>query len=78
MKQRILILFSAAIFSLSAFSQQNKNHNFEIAKNLELFNNAYTTLEMAYVDPLSADTLIGWTLKNMLNRLDPCTDFYFS
>lgn len=72
--KRLLLLLSALVF-LSPLSAQ-KNHNFEVAKNLDIFNALYQTLDLHYVDSLDAEKNIGNAILYMLDRLDPYTEFY--
>ena len=62
------------VSSLSA--QKGYNHNFEISKNLEIFNDIYKLLDLFYVDTLSADTVIEWGINAMLRKVDPFTEYY--
>lgn len=57
-------------------AQKDSNHNFEISKNLEIFNDIYKQLDMFYVDSLSADTVIEWGIDAMLRLVDPFTVYY--
>lgn len=57
-------------------AQKDNNHNFEISKNLEIFNDIYKQLDMFYVDSLSADTVIEWGIDAMLRQVDPFTVYY--
>lgn len=57
-------------------AQEDSNHNFEISKNLEIFNDIYKQLDMFYVDSLSADTVIEWGIDAMLRQVDPFTVYY--
>ena len=57
-------------------AQKDSNHNFEISKNLEIFNDIYKQLDMFYVDSLSADTVIEWGIDAMLRQGDPFTVYY--
>lgn len=57
-------------------AQKDSNHNFEISKNLEIFNDIYKQLDMFYVDSLSADTVIKWGIDAMLRQVDPFTVYY--
>lgn len=57
-------------------AQKDSNHNFEISKNLEIFNDIYRQLDMFYVDSLSADTVIEWGIDAMLRQVDPFTVYY--
>ena len=62
--------------ALPSFAQKGNNHNFEISKNLEIFNDIYKQLDMFYVDTLSADTVIEWGINSMLRQVDPFTVYY--
>ena len=57
-------------------AQKDSNHNFEISKNLEIFNDIYKQLDMFYVESLSADTVIEWGIDAMLRQVDPFTVYY--
>ena len=76
MKQRIVsfILFVSVAMSLSA--QDVKNHNLEVAKNMEIFNAIYKNLDLMYVDTLNANEVIGTGINAMLRSLDPYTEYY--
>ena len=54
MKRSIFILISACMMGLTAKAQEAKNHNLEVAKNLEIFNALYKNLDLMYVDTLDA------------------------
>lgn len=70
----LLLLF--CLFSGTAQAQKKENHNSAITRNLEIFNEIYRILDTYYVDTLSADTVMEWGIKAMLNRVDPYTDYY--
>lgn len=55
---------------------QNKNHNLEVAKNLEVFNSIYKHLDLLYVDTLNAKEVVGNAINGMLRSLDPYTVYY--
>lgn len=55
---------------------QDKDHNFKIAKNLDVFNALYRNLDMVYVDSLDANEVVGYGIRAMLNSLDPYTEYY--
>lgn len=55
---------------------QTANHNFEVAKQLDIFNAAYRDLDLYYVDTLNAGQNIDNALSYMLEMLDPYTEFY--
>ena len=73
------IFLAAGLCCMSAIpvsAQKDSNHNFEISKNLEIFNDIYKQLDMFYVDSLSADTVIEWGIDAMLRQGDPFTVYY--
>ena len=53
-----------------------KNHNLEVAKNLDIFNALYKNLDLMYVDTLDANKVIGTGINAMLKSLDPYTEYY--
>jgi carboxyl-terminal processing protease len=65
-----------ASFGLTAHAQTAKNHRFEVAKNLDLFNNIYKNLDLMYVDTLNPVDVIGTGIRAMLGSLDPYTEYY--
>lgn len=71
----ILLVFSF----LSAFAQNDTkkdDHQFEVAKNLDIFNTMYRDLDMLYVDTLDAHKLITVGIDAILESLDPYTEYY--
>ena len=61
---------------MGAWAQEVKNHNLEVAKNLEIFNALYRNLDMMYVDTLDANKVVTAGIDAMLNTLDPYTEYY--
>ena len=57
-------------------AQSVKNHNFEVAKNLEIFNALYKQLDLMYVDTLDANKVVTTGIDAMLRSLDPYTEYY--
>lgn len=68
------VLFAGALSFASA--QKDKDHNFEVAKNLDIFNYLYKNLDMMYVDTIDANDVIGTGINAMLRSLDPYTEYY--
>ena len=68
----VLALLAIGIPSVA----QNKDHNFDVAKNLDVFNAIYKQLDMMYVDTLNADEVIGNGINAMLRSLDPYTVYF--
>lgn len=61
---------------MTASAQVVENHNSKVARNLEIFNEIYKTLDLFYVDTLAADTVIRWAIDGMLMKVDPFTGYY--
>lgn len=75
--KRILTFSLLALLCISTFAQEKKKeHAFEVAKNLEIFNSLYRELDMLYVDTLDANKLITTGIDAMLESLDPYTEYY--
>ena len=74
MKRTLKLIILAAWLALPATAQ--KSHNFEVSKNLEIFNNLFKQLDLYYVDTLDADKLVKTATGSMLNTLDPYTEYY--
>ena len=53
------------LLSLPVMAQKDKDHEFKIAKNLDVFSSIYKGLDMLYVDTLDADTVIGNGIQAM-------------
>ena len=62
-------------FSAST-AQEGRDHNFDVAKNMQLFNEIYGYLDLMYVDTLNADETVGTAINSMLRSLDPYTVYY--
>ena len=76
MKKCIIFFLSVLTMSLAAQAQKNKDHNFEVGKHLDIFNQVYKNLELLYVDTLSPKETIGTGINAMLRSLDPYTEYY--
>ncbi len=73
---KIVILFLlVSVFAFNAQSQQPDNRNFEISKNLDIFNSIFKELNLFYVDSIKSKELIELGVRNMLNSLDPYTEY---
>ena len=62
--------------SLTAQAQKRNDHNFEVGKHLDIFNELYKNLELLYVDTLNPKETIGSGINAMLRSLDPYTEYY--
>lgn len=76
MKARLIMAALACLLSIGTQAQKSSNHNFEVAKNLDIFNNIYRNLELMYVDTLNPAEVIGCGIDAMLSSLDPYTEYY--
>jgi carboxyl-terminal processing protease len=64
------------LLSITVHAQEQKNHNLEVAKHLDIFNQLYKNLDLMYVDTLDAQEVIGTGIKAMLKSLDPYTEYF--
>lgn len=74
--KKLVVIFGLMTTVVGVSAQKERNHNFEISKNLEIFNDIYKQLDLFYVDTLSADTVIEWGVNAMLRQVDPFTVYY--
>ena len=70
----MLMAFMAVAMPILA--QNTSDHNFRVAKNLDIFNAIYRNLDLMYVDSLDADKTIGTAIRSMMHSLDPYTDYF--
>ena len=64
------------LLSLPVAAQNNKDHNLDVAKSLDVFNAIYKNLDYMYVDTLNATDVVGTAINSMLESLDPYTSYY--
>lgn len=76
MRKRFFFLAVLLATVFSAQAQKSKSHNFEVGKNLDIYNNIYKTLDLMYVDTLNPSEVIGNSINAMLKSLDPYTEYY--
>ena len=57
-------LFAAAV---ATAGMTQENHNFEVSKNLDIFNSLYKELDLYYVDTLDAHKNVSNAINYMLN-----------
>lgn len=70
-----MLLSVVAVMSLWGFDK-GESRDFQIAKNLDIFNSIVKELDMFYVDTLNPDKTIREGIDNMLYSLDPYTVYY--
>ena len=76
MKRIFLSITALLMVTITTHGQSTKNHNMEVAKNLEIFNALYKNLDMMYVDTLDAGKVVTTGIDAMLRSLDPYTEYY--
>ena len=74
--KKMLISMLVMLMALPTIAQKNSDHDFKVAKNMDVFNAIYKNLDLMYVDTLDADEVIGNGIKAMLGSLDPYTTYY--
>lgn len=73
---RSLMLMALMAVAMPILAQNTSDHNFRVAKNLDIFNAIYRNLDLMYVDSLDADKTIGTAIRSMMHSLDPYTDYF--
>ena len=73
---RSLMLMALMAVAMPIMAQNTSDHNFRVAKNLDIFNAIYRNLDLMYVDSLDADKTIGTAIRSMMRSLDPYTDYF--
>jgi len=69
-----LLCFAIALPAMA--QTDNSQHNFEVSKQLEIFNSLYKELDLYYVDTLNAKENVDNAINYMLGVLDPYTVYY--
>ena len=75
LKKKLVVPVLAAIVLIGASSFSFKSDFFEIAKQIEIFTTLFKELNMNYVDETNPAELMDSAIKNMLDELDPYTQF---
>ncbi len=70
----ILPIVILAALSFSAFKRDN--HNFELSKQLSIFNSLIKEIDLFYVDTIAPEKIIETGIDAMLEKLDPYTTYY--
>lgn len=75
--KKILVVVCAAIAGGALFSfNKGDDRNFQLAKNLDVFNAVFKELDMFYVDTIDPEKVIQYGIDAMLAQTDPYTEFY--
>ncbi|MCK9449181.1 MAG: S41 family peptidase [Bacteroidales bacterium] len=73
MKHKSLLIFFLLICHFLGISQSS--YNFEISKNIDVFNSVFKELNLNYVDDIKPGELTETAINAMLKELDPYTVF---
>ena len=74
--QRLCAVICALLLTMTVEAQEKESHNFQVIKNLEIFNQAYKNLDMMFVDTLNPEHVINSAMKGMLSQMDPYTEYF--
>ncbi len=70
----IMLLLSGSITN-RVQADKTDGRNFEISRNLDIFNSLFKELNLFYVDTINAEKAINDGINSMLARLDPYTEY---
>lgn len=68
----VVALFGTGLLAF----EKGDDRNFQIAKNLDIFNSVFKELDMFYVDTIDAEKMIQNGIEGMLSMTDPYTSYY--
>lgn len=71
-----LLLWSLMLPCPLSAQEEQDGHNYEMFKQLNIFNSLYRELDLYYVDTLRADKVIGDAIAGMLETADPYTEYF--
>lgn len=74
-KKSLLVTF-VVLLGLGLSSFKDDDRNFQIAKNLDIFNSIFKELDMFYVDTIDSEKMIETGVNGMLSLTDPYTEYY--
>lgn len=74
--KKILAGALIVLVGIGVISFKEDDRNFQIAKNLDLFNSIFKELDMFYVDTIDAEKMIQNGVRGMLALTDPYTEYY--
>ena len=71
----LIVLIATTVKAQTTQTDKNQRY-FDINKSIDIFNSVIRELDMFYVDSLKVDSLVNGTIRNMLARMDPYTEYY--
>lgn len=75
--RNLLIAVFVAFLGGTFFSfNKGDDRNFQIVKNLDIFNAIFKELDMFYVDTINPEKVIRYGIDAMLSQTDPYTEYY--
>lgn len=74
--KKTLIGLFAVLLGIGLVSFKEDDRNFQVAKNLDLFNAIFKELDMFYVDTIKPEEMIQNGVEGMLALTDPYTEYY--
>jgi carboxyl-terminal processing protease len=72
---KTFVLVSITLFGITTRVYSDEKHNFDNAKNLDIFFNLYKQLDLFYVDSIKPEKVIKSGIDAMLENLDPYTNY---
>lgn len=71
----LVVLITTTVQSQTTQTDKNQRY-FDINKSIDIFNSVIRELDMFYVDSVKVDSLVNGTIRTMLARMDPYTEYY--
>ena len=71
----LIVLITTTVKAQTTQSNKNQRY-FDINKSIDVFNSVIRELDMFYVDSVKVDSLVNGTIRTMLARMDPYTEYY--
>jgi carboxyl-terminal processing protease len=74
-KKLSIVIIILLVAGIGLISFNNEQKNFEIAKNLDIYYTLFNELNTFYVDEINPNKLVKSSIDQMLNSLDPYTNY---
>lgn len=76
LNKKIIIITGLVFIGFGFFSFKGDDRNFQITKNLDIYNAIFKELDMFYVDTINPEKVIRQGIDAMLMQLDPYTTYF--
>ena len=73
--KKIFFVFITIVSFQYVLAQASEKKNFEIAKNVDIFNSIVKQLQVYYVDSIPMEEIVSSGIDAMLTKLDPYTNY---